>query len=113
MQVRLTTTGRRSGQPRSVTLYAWELDAALVVVGSSGGSELDPAWAGNLRAQPRATLRRGTVESPVIATELDGTEHERAWAVVVERFPHYASFQRRTDRRIPLFRLDPAEAARG
>jgi deazaflavin-dependent oxidoreductase (nitroreductase family) len=112
MQIGLTTTGRRSGEPRRVTLYAWELDEALVVVGSSGGSERDPAWVGNLRAEPRATIRRGKVESPVVATELDGAEHDRAWTVVVERFHHYASFQRRTERRIPLFRLDPAEADR-
>lgn len=106
MQVKLTTTGRRSGQPRTVTLYAWPDDDRLVVVGSWGGAARDPAWVGNLRADPRATLRVGRAERPVVAREIDGPERERLWDLVCEAFPLYATYQRRTARRIPLFVLD-------
>ncbi len=92
-----------------MTLYGWEHDGELVVVGSSGGSARDPAWVVNLRAEPRATLMRGKREIPVTARELDGARHERAWKVVVDEFPHYGRFQQKTARRIPLFRLEPVD----
>lgn len=57
MKVTLTTTGRRSGEARAVPLYAWEDGDRLVIVGSLGGSAKDPDWVGNLRADPRATVK--------------------------------------------------------
>ncbi len=93
-----------------MTLYAWEHDDALIVVGSLGGAPSDPAWAVNLRATPLATVVRGGTAQPVRARELSGDERAGAWATAVERFPMYARFQARTDRQIPIFRLDPAEA---
>ena len=105
MQITLTTTGRITGGPRTVTLYAWDEQGALVVVGSDGGSTDDPAWVGNLRADPHAVLKRGTREMAVEARELEGVERDRAWETVVGRFPLYGTYQRRTARRIPLFLL--------
>ena len=105
MEIRLTTTGRKSGKDRSTTLYAWEHGADLIVVGSWGGRPRDPDWAGNLRADPKATVKQGQDSFAVTARELDGRERERAWKLVVDRFPLYASYQRKTERRIPLFAL--------
>ncbi len=59
MNVVLATTGRRSGTPRAVPLYAWPDGDRLVVVGSWGGSARHPAWALNLRAHPGATVKVG------------------------------------------------------
>jgi deazaflavin-dependent oxidoreductase (nitroreductase family) len=109
VQITLTTTGRRSGQQRPVTLYAWEDRDGLVVVGSRGGAADDPAWVVNMRAHPRATVRRGGQTIPVEAHEIDGQERERLWQLVVDRFPLYETYQRRTKRRIPLFVLTPIE----
>ena len=50
---------RRSGQPRTVTLYAFDNGQRLVVVGSKGGSDSDPEWVKNLRAHPQATVTAG------------------------------------------------------
>jgi F420H(2)-dependent quinone reductase len=105
MQIKLTTTGRKSGKGRTTTLYAWERDDDLIVVGSWGGSPRDPDWAGNLRADPKATVKHGKESFEVKARELDGRERDRAWDLVVDRFPLYASYQRKTERRIPLFVL--------
>lgn len=107
MQVRLTTTGRKSGQPRAVVLYGFADGDRIVVVGSRGGAAKDPAWAHNLRADPRATLRRGKQEVEMRAHEVDGRERERLWQLVTQAFPLYATYQRRTARRIPLFVLEP------
>jgi deazaflavin-dependent oxidoreductase (nitroreductase family) len=107
MQVRLTTTGRQTGKPRPVTLYAFETpDGALVVTGSRGGKADDPRWALNLRDEPKATIKVGREERSVVAREASGAERERLWALVTKEFPLYETYQRRTRRRIPLFVLE-------
>ena len=109
-QITLTTTGRRTGDARPVTLYAFDDGDDLVVVGSRGGAATDPAWVGNLRAEPRATVRRGAraPEGHVHAREVGDTDRERLWALVTRDFPMYATYQRKTKRQIPLFVLEPA-----
>jgi deazaflavin-dependent oxidoreductase (nitroreductase family) len=110
VNAQLTTTGRKSGRQRRVTLYAWADDDRLVVVGSRGGATADPAWALNLRAEPRASIRTGKQEREVRAHEASGAERERLWELVTEAFPLYATYQRRSKRTIPLFVLEPAAA---
>lgn len=107
----LTATGRRSGTPRSVELYAFRDGERLVVVGSRGGSPRDPRWADNLRADPRATVRRGERETAVRAREVSGEERERLWALVSEAYPTYLYYQGKTKRTIPIFVLEPVADA--
>lgn len=107
MLISLTTTGRRSGQHRQVPLYAFDDRERLVIVGSRGGSAKDPAWAGNLRADPRATVARDDEEWAVRAYEAGGEERERLWLLVAAAFPLYESYRRRTSRLIPIFVLEP------
>ncbi|HEX2142036.1 MAG TPA: nitroreductase family deazaflavin-dependent oxidoreductase, partial [Candidatus Limnocylindria bacterium] len=109
LTITLTTTGRRSGQPRSVTLYAFRVpgSGALVVIGSYGGAARDPAWAGNLRASPAATVREGRAELAVTAREVQGEERDRLWQLAVDDFPLYATYERKTRRTIPVFLLEP------
>jgi deazaflavin-dependent oxidoreductase (nitroreductase family) len=106
----LTTTGRRTGKPRSVPLYAFDDDQGLVIVGSSAGGPKDPAWVGNLRSEPRATVKVGKVERPVHAREVQvpSDERDRLWTLVTEGFRYYGTYQRKTERVIPLFVLEPA-----
>jgi F420H(2)-dependent quinone reductase len=111
VNAKLTTTGRSSGQRRTVTLYAWPDDDRLVIVGSWGGAARDPAWVLNLRADPRATIQAGKVEREMHAREVSGAERERLWEVVTDAFPMYRSYQRKTERVIPLFVLEPVGAA--
>ena len=88
MQIKLTTTGRKSGRGRTVTLYGWEDGKDLLVVGSWAGRERDPDWAGNLRAEPKASVTKGKDTFGVTAHELSAETRERAWELVVERFPY-------------------------
>ena len=107
----ITTTGRRSGKPRTTPLYAWEDGDRLVIVGSWAGSATDPDWVRNLRADPQATLKKGRTERTVRAREVDASERDRLWKLVIEAFPMYASYQRKTERIIPLFVLETVDAA--
>ncbi len=109
MNVTLTTTGRKTGMARSVPLYAFEDGENLVIVGSWAGRPTDPAWAGNLRADPRASIGVGREERGVRAREVDvpSAERDRLWTLVTEAFRYYATYQRKTTRVIPLFVLEP------
>jgi deazaflavin-dependent oxidoreductase (nitroreductase family) len=108
MKVTLTTTGRRTGRPRAVTLYAFADGENLVVVGSLGGAPRDPWWAVNLRAEPRATVVIGRESREIRAREVEGPERDRLWLLVCEGFPLYRTYQRKTERVIPLFVLESA-----
>ena len=108
MLISLTTTGRRSGESRKVPLFAFADRDRLVIVGSRGGSAKDPAWARNLRADPRAVVTKGDEEWPVRAYEVDGEDRKRLWLLVSGEFPLYESYRRRTTRTIPIFVLEPA-----
>ena len=62
----------------------------------------------NLRAEPRATVRRGRQALKVRASEVKGQkQRDRLWQLVTEAFPLYKTYQRRTTRTIPLFVLEP------
>lgn len=111
MQVRLTTSGRRTGQRREVTLYGWPDEDRVIVVGSWGGAARDPAWVGNLRADPRSRLNIGRDEWEATAREVSGAERDRLWALVCGAFPLYATYQRRTNRLIPLFSIERVDAS--
>lgn len=111
VNVTLTTKGRRSGEPRTLPLYAWEDGDRLVVVGSKGGAAGDPDWVHNLCAAPCATVKQRRVVREFRAAEVEGTERDRLWSLVTEAFPMYASYQRKTKRLIPLFVLEPIEGA--
>jgi deazaflavin-dependent oxidoreductase (nitroreductase family) len=108
--ITLVTTGRRTGEPREATLYAFADGDDLLIVGSRGGSTSDPAWAINLRAEPRAVVRRGKRTHDVLAHESSGAERERLWELVSTAFPMYRSFQKRTSRQIPVFILKAHDA---
>jgi deazaflavin-dependent oxidoreductase (nitroreductase family) len=82
--LRLTATGRRSGEPRSVILGYLEDGPRLFTLAMNGWGEGDPAWWLNLRAHPDATVRTVEGERAVRAREAEGEERDRLWARFAE-----------------------------
>ncbi len=105
--VLLTTTGRKSGQPRSVALTCLKEDDTYYVVGSYAGEDRDPSWWLNLQADPRAIVRVGRETVAVRARELTGAERERMYQRFVEIDDAYAVYRTRTSRQIPVIALAP------
>jgi deazaflavin-dependent oxidoreductase (nitroreductase family) len=103
----LTTTGRRSGKRRTVTLTYFREGADLVVIGSFGGSDLPPAWWLNLQRDPQASVLIGGTTSEVTARAATRAEHDRLWPLVTATHPGYAHYQERTARLIPIVMLTP------
>jgi deazaflavin-dependent oxidoreductase (nitroreductase family) len=104
----LDNVGRKSGKRRTTPLICTEDGENLVVIASKGGIEKHPAWYHNLRANPETIVNWRGEKRRVRAHEAEGAERERLWAKMVEVYRPYASYQRRTERRIPVVVLEPA-----
>ena len=104
----LTTTGRRTGEPREAPLAcAREASGSWLVVGSNFGKEHHPAWTANLLADPQATVGyRGSV-TPVTAALLEGAERDGAWSDLRRAWPLYDRYEDRAGRSLRVFRLTP------
>ena len=105
----LTSKGARTGKLRKTPLMRVEYDGRYAVVASQGGAPTHPVWYHNLLANPRVELQDGPVKGEYDAHEATGAEKQEWWARAVEAFPDYASYQKRTDRQIPLFVLEPVD----
>jgi len=105
----LTTTGRKSGQPRSVMLTApLQEGEVLVVVASRGGDDRPPAWFLNLRDNPDVEVRlRGQPKQQMSGRVGTTAERERLWPLVIADHRNYAGYQARTTREIALVLLEP------
>ena len=104
----LTTTGRKSGQPRSTGLLYMRDGDDLVVVASNLASERAPAWWLNLQADPSAEVRIKRERRQVRAREATPEERERLWSQLVDIYSDFAEYERRMDRHIPVVLLEPA-----
>lgn len=101
----LTTTGRRSGQPRTVQLAYHRDGDDLLVVASAMGQDHHPAWRHNLEAHPEAEVMVKGGSYAVVATLLDPEEKARLWPAIRETIPQMRTYEARTDREIGVFRL--------
>ncbi|WP_329108401.1 nitroreductase family deazaflavin-dependent oxidoreductase [Micromonospora sp. NBC_01699] len=104
----ITTTGRRSGQPRSNPLLYVRDGDAYVVIGSNWGQTQHPAWSLNLLAEPTATVTLDGHRLPVRATLAQGAQRERLWQVLLAEWPAYRTYvERAGGRDLRIFRLVP------
>ena len=105
----LTTVGHRSGRKRRTILTAPLVEGdRVVLVASYGGHSHNPRWYQNLLVRPEVGLTMaGTGERPMRARVAMGEERARLWPRIVEAYPGYATYQQKTDRRIPIVVLEP------
>lgn len=103
----LTTTGRKSGEPRSLPLIYGEIGDSYVVIASKGGMPDHPLWFRNLEFQPECEIQVGALQAPARSRIAEGDERARLWAQMVELYPPYVDYQKSTERTIPVVVLDP------
>jgi len=104
----LTTTGRRSGSQRTTTVAYLRHGDGYAVTAMNLGSDRDPAWCLNLRAQPQAWIYVDGERRRVRAREANGEEAEALWRTLINRLPASASFRELAGREIPIFILEPS-----
>ena len=103
--LRLTTTGRKSGLPRSTNLLYYPHGRDYVLTGSNWGRPNNPAWTLNLRANPKAEIALAGRPAEVTARELEGEEYDRMWLELLRFWPGYAMERTEAGRALPVFVL--------
>jgi deazaflavin-dependent oxidoreductase (nitroreductase family) len=107
--VKLTTTGRKSGQKRNTMLTSpINDDERIILVASYGGDPRNPAWFLNLRDNPDVEVQVGGQKKKMKARVAPPEEKAVLWPQVTEKYKNYAGYQTKTDRDIPLVILEPA-----
>jgi F420H(2)-dependent quinone reductase len=104
----LTTTGRRSGEPRTAPVVYLADGERYVVIGSNAGNTRTPAWALNLRANPDAKVEVRGDRLPVRARVADGEERAGLWRRMNEQYAGFDDYRVRTTRDISVFVLEPS-----
>ncbi|MBI1844500.1 MAG: nitroreductase family deazaflavin-dependent oxidoreductase [Actinobacteria bacterium] len=104
----LTTTGRRSGQPRTVPLLYLADGDDVVLVASKGGMAHHPAWYLNLADNPEVTVQIGRTTTRMVARTATPEEKGPLWQRLVAMYKSYDSYQARTERDIPVVICTPA-----
>ena len=103
----LTTTGRKTGRPRTWPLNYLRGGDAIVLVASNCGRDYHAAWYLNLLAQPRASAQVGRGRIAVMARVASPEERARLWPTLTKLEPLYAAYEKGTAREIPLVFLTP------
>ena len=103
----LTTTGSKSGEPRTTPLIFQSDGDRYVIVASKGGHPEHPSWYTNIRKSPDGVEIQVLGEKfPVSASDAEGEERERLWKLMTEVWPDYDEYQSNTDREIPVVVLE-------
>jgi deazaflavin-dependent oxidoreductase (nitroreductase family) len=104
----LTTTGRRSGEPKTSPLIYGTGNGGYVIVASKGGAPQHPAWFLNLEANPDVEVQVRADRFNARARLASGEERAKLWRLMVGEWPPYAQYQRKTEREIPVVVLERA-----
>lgn len=90
----LTTTGAKTGTPRTLPpLYVTDGDQ-LVLIASNYGNTSHPAWYRNLVANPRVKVLAGAKSGTYIASEItDPAERNRAWDLALDMYAGYGDYE--------------------
>ncbi|MEW2398829.1 nitroreductase family deazaflavin-dependent oxidoreductase [Streptomyces sp. NPDC046862] len=105
----LTTRGTKSGKIRKTPLMRVEHEGRYAVVASQGGAPKHPVWYHNVVSDPHVELQDGPARQDMRAREVTGDEKKAWWERAVAAYPPYADYQKKTEREIPVFVLEPVD----
>jgi F420H(2)-dependent quinone reductase len=105
----ITSVGAKSGKLRKNPVMRVERDGKYVAIASYGGGPENPEWYSNFLAHPEVDLQDGPVKKGYRARLLEGDERAEWWDHAVATWPTYGEYQKKTDRQIPVFLLEPID----
>jgi deazaflavin-dependent oxidoreductase (nitroreductase family) len=103
----LTTTGRKSGQPRTAPVLYLADGNRFVVINTNAGNDRTPAWSLNLRANPEAEVEIGRRRVPVRSRLAEGEERADLWRRSMEQYEGWDFYESKLDREVGVFVLEP------
>ena len=103
----LTTTGRKTGKPRVSPLYFLRDGDRVIVAASRGGSDVNPMWYMNLKADPKVQVQIKKEVQDLRARDATDEERAKYWPQLVNMYPSYEDYQSWTDRTIPIVVCEP------
>ncbi len=103
----MTTTGRKTGKPRTQPLFYVEEGAWLLLVASNGGSPEDPVWVKNIQAHPQVSISRRGREQTRLARLATPDEKAVLWPKMTAAFPYWQEVSDRSHREFPVVILEP------
>jgi deazaflavin-dependent oxidoreductase (nitroreductase family) len=107
--VLLTTTGAKTGQPRTTPMMVHRDGARVLVIASNAGAPKDPDWYRNVVADPQVTVELADEKYDAIAKPLDADERGPVWEMLIENYPFFADHQVKAGRTIPVVAITRAE----
>ncbi len=108
--IQLTTTGAKSGRPRTMPLVSLVDGEKIALIGSNFGRKPNPGWYYNLKANPACSVRFKGKIGQYVARQAEGEERERYWAMAVSYYRGYDLYKKRAaHREIPVIVLEPAK----
>ena len=107
--LKLTTTGRKSGQQRTVHLMYIRDASAYVVTASNGGKQRPPGWLFNVRSNPQVTIHVQGTQMNAVAEVAEPDKRRELWARLLSIAPLYAGYEKHTSREIPMVILRPVD----
>jgi deazaflavin-dependent oxidoreductase (nitroreductase family) len=103
----LTTTGAKSGEPRTTPVMYLPDGERMIIFASKGGAPTNPAWYHNLLKTPAATVEVGADTLDADAVVTSGEEREKLFNHQAELYPQFADYAQKTSREIPVVALVP------
>jgi F420H(2)-dependent quinone reductase len=103
----LTTTGRKSGEPRTAPVLYLADGERYVVINTNAGNTKTPAWSLNLRANPEAEVEVRGKRTPIRARIAEGEERADLWRRHMEQYSGWDYYESKLDREISVFVLEP------
>ena len=103
----LTTTGRKTGEPRVSPLIYLRDGDRVIVVASRGGSDKNPLWYLNLKANPKVSVQIKEEVLQLRARDATPEERDNYWPKLLAVYPNYEDYQSWTDRVIPVVICEP------
>ena len=107
--LKLTTTGRKSGQARTVELLHMRDGPRYVVTASNAGKARNPGWYFNAQSRPQVTMHVHGRDVPALAQVATPEQRRVLWARLIEIAPFYGGYERRVEREIPMVLLTPLD----
>ena len=107
--VLVTVTGRKTGKRRTLPLGYLADGDRYVLVASKGGSPTHPAWFLNMMANREVVVRHGRRDQTMVARQASAEEKASLWPRLLEIYPPYEDYQKKTTREIPVVILEPAK----